>query len=49
MGHETYRDMLDRLVRSRDLTDPALRFEAIESILQAMLERLRDAEETIDG
>lgn len=51
MGHETWENMLGRLVELRDRqfrSDPD-RFEArvdcMESILQAMLEKLRDAGE----
>ena len=49
MGHETYASMLDQLVEARDSghyrSDPErneARVNAMESILQTMLEKLRD-------
>lgn len=49
MGHETFESMLNRLVKVRDSgayrTDPEhqeARLASLESIVQAMLERLRD-------
>ena len=48
MGHETYQNMLGRLVSVRDgdyRSDPdrhEARLDAMESILQSMLEKLRD-------
>lgn len=48
MGHESYEDMLTRLVDVRDAdyrSDPerhAARLDSLESIMQSMLEKLRD-------
>lgn len=48
MGHETFQSMLDRLVEIRDAeyrNDPdrtAARIDSMESILQSILEKLRD-------
>ena len=48
MGHETYQNMLDRLVWVREAkyaSDPDradTMIECMESILQTMLEKLRD-------
>jgi hypothetical protein len=47
MGYETYQELLDRLCEVRDgnyFTDPdrdAARFASLESIMQALLEKLR--------
>lgn len=49
MGHESYADLLTRLVDARDYqyrTDPErneARLQSLESIVQSMLEKLRDA------
>lgn len=48
MGHETYQEMLDRLVGVRDReyrSDPErdeARRHSIESVMQSLLEKLRD-------
>jgi hypothetical protein len=42
MEHESYESMLERLVVARDFASLGDRIRAIDSILQAMLERLRD-------
>jgi hypothetical protein len=50
MGHPTYEQLLEMLVDARDAdyrSDPerdAARFNRMESILQSMLEKLRDDE-----
>lgn len=41
MEYETFESMLNRLVETRDGNDRE-RLESLESIIQALLERLRD-------